>query len=337
MLLVDLNDNPLGLSPAARHAVVRAAEFAHAYPREGVSRFVRQLATYHRLGDAQVLPGAGSSDVLRLVLDGLGDSGRALIFSPPLPGYLEVFARRRGMTLVKVAPDQRLGASLAAMTEAIAHAAEMPLVLLSCPDGFTGRCYPRDELADWIMGLEGRARVIVDESGIEFYANPEGLSMAALLRAGAKHLVVLRSFSRAYGLAGLRVGYGLGDAALLQHCRAGMLPYPLSQPALCAASDALDNQEWLEQSLVFLDVLRHYLVEGLQAMGIEVLEGHGGFVVHALPGDATAFQAVLTAASLGGVESVPGLDDWCRVSAGTVEDAARYLEVVARFRARTGQ
>ncbi|GGY06536.1 pyridoxal phosphate-dependent aminotransferase [Paludibacterium paludis] len=332
MLLVDLTENPLGLSPSARSAVLREVSCLHAFPDGAADALRHRLAAHLRLPARCVLPGAGSSDVLGMALSTLVSGHSRLICPALLPPHVETLVNASGLSVERVREADGWQPSLDSLARAVCGQDDAPIVYLPYPDSLGGGCHDSDELAAWLRAQAGRAVTIVDESYIEFYDGHDALSMVSLVREGMAGMLVLRSFSHAYGLAGVRAGYGLGDSALVGACARRMRPYPISLPALAACLDALDNPEWLSQSRLFVRVVRDFLGERLSAMQAEVRDCGLNFLLHRLEVPEERLAGALTDAGWPSVRRIGGMDGWARVGASTIETAGRYLEVLDRCR-----
>ena len=322
-----MNENPLGVSPWVRKVLHNTATLCHMYPYPAIGQLKNAISRYFDIHPSEVILGAGSTDVLRIAMDVLSKEATQLVC--PAPGFkaAEVLAHGLGMPIHACYFGSTEDIPLAAMRKTVESHPGVSIVYLSHPDCYSGSVLPFEWLGDWIASLEGRAYVIVDEAYIEFTQGRNVSSLVALVRRGIPHVFVLRTFSKAYGLAGLRVGYGIGQLAQRPDIVArSSLSCPLSLPAAHAALAALDNPEWLEHSLWLLSVARDMLTEGLTRLGLSFIAGPVNFLLHRIPDGCNAdFVRTIEALGIRILGHIEGLPEFCRVTIGCAEDVHAYL------------
>lgn len=329
MLSLHRNENSFGLSPSVRTLLQTASHSAYLYPDAELEPLVRQLAARLRLRPSQVFPGAGATAQLDAALGALaGVPGMRLFCSRPVYAPVVALARRFGLDTVEVPFAPGPGVDLDAMVAAVATHAGPAVVYLSRPDCHSGELIDRDRLVDWIAGAGARVRFIVDEAYIEFVPAHGRHSLAGLVPSFPDRLLVLRSFSKAYGLAGLRIGYALGGGSWQRVFADRAAVSPVNLLGVRAAYDALDDDAWLEHSLTLLDVSRGLLCNGLAECGVTCVAGHGNFVLHTLPVDDRRFCRMLSHHGIRVAYPIDGLPGWCRVTVGTLGEITYYLNAL---------
>jgi histidinol-phosphate aminotransferase len=324
MLDLHLTHNLLGPSPALRDWLCRHAGRCGDFPI-GVARGLeRRLAAHHGVDAARILCGAGSGAILQLILSAC--PGARFVCS--VPGYAPAAAMARAAGLrvhgvgLTPGPEGDLPALMAAA------AGDGPCVVYLCsPDCFRGSVLSDVLLGDWIACAGPRTLFIVDQAYAEF--------AAACVRtlpswAGAENVVLLRTFSKAYALAGLRMGYGVFGGGLAHRLRRRSGPWPVAGLAAGAATEALLDDEWLAHGRALLQVSRSTLGAGLDALGLEWLAGETNFLLHRMPGGRAGrvrrrLEPEVRLAWPGGA-----LGGWCRVTLGTAGVADAYLQCLRR-------
>lgn len=325
---LDGNENPYGPSPRAL-AALAAPYPAHRYPDPDQRRLRTALATHLGVPAANVVAGAGSDELIDLIFRAYIEAGDRIVTAPPTFGMYAFDAELHGASVIEV-PRAQSPEGWALDAEALVRAAaEAKAVFIPSPNNPTGDVLPRG-LVDRL--LDGGALLVVDEAYIEF-SHAESLARQA---ADGAPLVVLRTFSKWAGLAGLRVGYGVmpsSMAALLMQIKQ---PYDLNVAAEVAALASLEDRALLDERACAITGERDALAAALAATGW----------VHPYPSEANFILCRLDSAL--GVEvreglrrrgvfiryfDTPRLRDHIRISIGTAEDSARLLAALAELRA----
>jgi histidinol-phosphate aminotransferase len=269
------NENPLGPSPRAVEAMRRAAAEAHLYP-EGSSRELT-LAIARRLGveAGQVFVGSGSNEVIELLIRTFtAHDDEALLCQGSFLMYkVSLQAHGRRYREVPMAPGYRY--DLPAMARALSPSTR--IVFLANPDNPTGTAFGRAELEAFLPLVPEDCLVVLDEAYFEFVdwaEYPDGLKYLARW----PNLVVLRTFSKAHGLAGLRLGYGVMRPELVGYLHRTRMPFHVSSLAQAAGLAALDDAEHLRRTRELnLSELPRVRAE-LLALGLNIPVSHGNFL-----------------------------------------------------------
>lgn len=340
------NENPLGPSPLALAALQAALATIHRYPDRAAAALRNALAEWHGGSAEQIVLGNGSCEVLDLAARALLTPGQAAIIAPPcFPAYRSAVKRAHGhLVEVPLHADETFAYRLDRISAAIDQ--DTRLIFLGNPNNPTGQGVGAADFGDWLAGLPAQVTVLLDEayrdygadqdSGDDDHASTGPAAAAAPLADGAalvrtgRRLLVIRSFSKLHGLAGLRVGYAFGPADLIARLDAQRPTYNTNTPAQVAALAALNDlahqRTSRQQNATGLNQLRH----GLQALGLNCPPGHGNFVLvdfgrHG--GDAAQVAAQLASA---GIEvkagSAFGLPAYLRISVGLPAENQRLLD-----------
>ncbi|HEY2197288.1 MAG TPA: aminotransferase class I/II-fold pyridoxal phosphate-dependent enzyme [Mycobacterium sp.] len=321
-LALSLNENPFPPLPAVRSALIESIDAANRYP-EYLPATLRKLIA-GRLGapDEQVIPGAGATGVVMQVLDAVTSPGdRMVMTSPTFEGY-PIFAQMARLNPVTVPLDAHGHHDLDRLADA---AADARVVVLCRPHNPTGTLESAEEVERFLRRVPSDTVVLLDEAYIEFVAPQHRLDGVALVRR-FPNVVVLRSFSKAYGLAGLRIGYGFGTSELARSLWAMQLPFGMAITSAVAVAASYDADTQLRERIQLITGERHSLRRRLRAMGIYSTDTHANFVY--LPSAGRPWQEVFDPARLqvrhfadGGVRITIGTRDSTRAVLAAVEKA----------------
>lgn len=319
------NENPLGPSPRAQAALVASAGAIHVYPDAGAFRLREALAA--RLGRPihQIIVGNGSDEIIRLAAEALlGPGDEAVICEPTFGEYLYA-VRLLGATPVIVRSER--GQDLQAMLAAVTPRTKM--VFVCNPNNPTGTIVTGPEFTGFLKAMPPGVLVVYDAAYREYVAAPDYPEGLDCVRQGAS-LLVLRTFSKVYGLAGLRIGYGIGPAGLVSLLYRVKEPFNVNLPAQAAALAALSDEEHVARSVAANAAGRERLYAGLAALGLDFLPSQANFVLANLLREAQpVYEALLRRGVIVRPASVFGLPRWIRITVGTEAQNARLLGALA--------
>ena len=322
---LDANENPYGPSPRALEALTRL-DAAHIYP-DPESRALRAaLAGYVGVDAEHLLAGAGADELIDLVTRLFVAPGDAIINCPPTFGMYSFDAALNGARAIDV-PRRRDFSLDVAGIEAAAQESRAKLLFLCSPNNPDGGVLPPDDLERL---LELPLVVVLDEAYVEF----AGVESAAQRVPELPNLVVLRTFSKWAGLAGLRVGYGVFPLWMMKHLWKIKQPYNLNVAADAAARASLADLDILHSSVTMLKAERARLVAKLEEFSfLEVYPSQANFILcRVLELDVRAITVALEAEGiLVRYFDKPGLRDHIRISVGKWEHSDALLEVLSRF------
>lgn len=271
---LSLNENPFPPLPAVRSALIRSIDVANRYPEFLPERLRRLIAGHIKIGDEQVVLGAGASGVVMQVLHAVTRPGDRIVLSEPTFDGYPIFARMARLRSVTVPLDKRGRHDLQAMTEA---AADASVVVLCRPHNPTGTVEPVADVQRFLRRVPDDAVVLLDEAYIEFVARQHRIDGPALIRR-FPNVVVVRTFSKAYGLAGLRIGYGFASPELATTLWGMQLPFGMGITSLAAVAASYDAENQLRQRILRITGERDYMSRRLRAMGIYTTDGQANFV-----------------------------------------------------------
>lgn len=335
MVRLDSNENPLGPSPQALEAMQHALSDTHLYPDNECAALGTRLSELHQIPSEQILVTAGSTGMLSLLCHTLLGPGLNAITSAKSFIVYGMAVRATGAELIET-PTHNDGFDLTAILNAINDRTR--LVLLANPNNPTGTLLEAGELERFMRKVPNHVVVVLDEAYYEFAAHfaerrqVEYSRSLAYLRQGAS-MVVLRTFSKAHGLAGLRIGYGLGPAELTSFCASMQDTYSVSAVAQAAAFAALDDVEHVTRS-VSHNAEQAQMLEGrLSELGCRIIPTWANFIYCELKDNAAEFVRRLREEGV----SVRPLGGWgaptcVRVSVGMAEQNDAFLKAMSKVR-----
>jgi histidinol-phosphate aminotransferase len=316
------NEGPFAPLPAALEAIAAAAANANRYPDDGGATLREALAAHYRVEPDQVLLGGGSVALCQQVLLATVDPGDKVVFGWPSFEAYPILAQQVDASIVRVPlRDQRY--DLDAMAERVTRRTR--LVFVCNPNNPTGTVIGRAEVERFLARVPDDLLVVFDEAYREFVTTADFPDGVELLRSHP-NVAVLRTFSKAYGLAGLRVGYAIATPAVIGVLRKTRVPFGVSSVAQAAAVASLAAQDEIVERIASVVGERGRVVEAIRELGMPVVESHANFVWLPVPAQARALGAYLEQR---GVVVRPFADVGVRVTIGAPDENDRLLKLLA--------
>jgi histidinol-phosphate aminotransferase len=325
-ILLNGNENPYGPSPAARQAILASAGAAPRYSDANIDALKSQIATREGVATSQVAIGTGSGELLRMagLLALLGGSGGELVASRPTYEELPEFAARLGMQVRWVAPDAQHRHDLPAMRAAIT--AQTRMVYVCNPNNPTGAAVTSEALSAFVRSVPAGVAVVVDEAYIDFVDQP-GVGPVTALVGQVPNLIVLRTFSKIHGLAGLRIGYGISSPSIAQRLADLSLTWPNST-GIDAAAASYNDHEFLRTTRAAILADRARVLAALDRLGRKHSDAQGNFVFFDTGGPLKQFQDHMLTHGIKVGRHFDGYDTWARVTIGLRQEVDRFLDVL---------
>lgn len=327
------NENALGPSPKALAAAREAAARIHLYP-DGSAYLLRQ-ALAAKLGVAfeEVFVGNGSNELIELMVRTFTCDGEEVLTSAQSFVAYRLAAQAHGRTFVEAPMKQRFHYDLAALQARLS--ARTKVVFLANPDNPTGTSFTEAELVPFLEAVPSTALVVLDEAYAEFVEAP-GYPDSLALRRRFPNLVILRTFSKIYGLAGLRLGYGVARPELVGFLDRVRAPFNTSLVAQAAGTAALGDLEHVERSRALVRSERPFLAAGLAALGATVVPSQGNFLLADFPGTdgKQVFEALLRQGVVVRPVAGYGFPTCQRVTVGLRRENEKLLAALERVLAR---
>jgi histidinol-phosphate aminotransferase len=315
------NENPRGPSPKVLAAIAAAAAEVTRYP-DGYGYHLKDaLAKRLNVVPPQLVLGNGSNDILELATMAYLKPGEAAVYSQHAFAVYPLATHARGGTGIEV-PAKDLGHDLPAMRAAIT--AKTRIVFVANPNNPTGTWIPPHELFAFIDSVPRGVLVVLDEAYNE-YLEPKDRADSIGWLAKFPHLAISRSFSKAYGLAALRIGYGVMAAEVADMFNRVRQPFNVNSLAQAAAIAALDDQAYVEESRLLNREGLAQLYRGLDALKVGYVPSHGNFVLAKVGDAARINNALLHKGVIVRPVASYGLPEWLRISVGLPAENERFL------------
>ncbi|WNZ13585.1 histidinol-phosphate transaminase [Streptomyces sp. 11x1] len=279
------NESPYGLLPGVAARLAELAGGVSRYPDMSAAALVRALAEHHDVDPERIAVGAGSSEVCAQLLHSVVGPGDEVVFGWRSFEAYPILTAVAGGTAVRV-PLRAHGLDLDAMAEAVGDRTR--LVFVCNPNNPTSTAVGEQALRDFADRVPQDVLIVVDEAYRE-YADPELVPDALALLGDRPNVVVLRTFSKAYGLAGLRVGYCVGPSGIAEHVRKTQIPFSVSALAQEAAVVALGEHAEVVRRAALTTAERQRVTLRLRDLGFEVPDSQSNFVWLPLAGDSADF------------------------------------------------
>ena len=323
------NENPLGPSPRALAAMRDAIEEVHLYPDGNAFSLKEELARHLGVGPGQLVLGNGSNDVLELIGHALIQPETEVVVSEYCFAVYPIVTRLFGGQLVSV-PARAYGHDLEAMLAAVTPRTRVMFV--ANPNNPTGTLAPPEAVETLIAGLPSSVVLVMDEAYIEYME--ESLDLLPRVRSGEwPNLLLARTFSKIHGLAGLRVGYGIGHPGLIAALEAIRQPFNVNLVAQAAARAALTDAEHMDRTRRNNGLGLRQLEQGCRELGLEFVPSSANFLLVRVGQGQRCFEFLqrqgVIVRPMGGY----GLPEWVRISVGTPEENRRCLDALRRSRA----
>jgi histidinol-phosphate aminotransferase len=323
LIKLDQNENPYGISPKTEQAIVAAVKSAHRYPGGELAALRDLIAEREQVPGNCVVLGAGSTEVLGLACWLYGADGKEVLVAEPTYAGFTGYVERLNGTLIRVPVNHRWEMDLDQLARRSTR--RVSLVYVCNPNNPTGTMVDAARLRQFCEAMASQAVVVVDEAYYELVEDSRRASMLELVRKGA-NVLVARTFSKVFGLAGLRVGYGIARlelAAQLRRIQTNIAP--LTQLSLAAARAAYADADYVALSRQRNAQARAQLYKALNRLGHTAIpDSQTNFVTFAPKGAAERIVASLRRDYNISVRSFQFLGkSWVRVSMGTGEEMSR--------------
>ncbi len=325
------NENPLGPSPKVLDAIRAELSELTRYPDGNGFVLKQRLAERYAVGINQVTLGNGSNDILELVARAYLAPGLNAVFSEHAFAVYPIATQAVGAE-GRAVPARSWGHDLDAMAAAVDE--NTRVVFVANPNNPTGTWFDAAALGEFLAHVPGRVLVVLDEAYIE-YAEGQELPDGLAFLADYPNLLVSRTFSKAYGLAALRVGYAISSPVIADVLNRVRQPFNVNSLAQAAACAALDDVDYLTASRRLNDAGMRQLEEGFRQLGLDWIPSKGNFIAVDFARDAAPInQALLREGVI--VRSVAGygMPTFLRVSIGTEQENARFLDVLRQVLAK---
>jgi len=315
------NENPFGASPKGMVAAEASLKSAHLYPDGNCCKLRKAIAQARGVGENAIIVGNGSNEIIELLGHAFLRPGLEAVMGDQAFIVYKLVTKLFGATPVEV-PMANFGHDLKAMRAAVTD--KTRLLFVVSPNNPTGVANTEAELIELAESLPEHVILCLDEAYAEYLkAAPD---LCAQISAGRK-VFCMRTFSKIYGLGGLRVGYGYGDPELIQLLHRVRQPFNVNSVAQAAATAALRDHEFVDMCRLANEAGRQQLVEGLEALGYPTLGGQANFVLSNVGDGGAFFQALQPRGIIVRPLAPYGMAAYVRITIGTESENLRLLQL----------
>jgi histidinol-phosphate aminotransferase len=316
------NENPLGPSPMAIQAILDHVQKIHRYPDGSGFYLKSRLSSALHLPQEQIIIGNGSNELIELIVRTFLIPGEQVIQAFPTFLVYEKIVAGAGGKMVSV-PLKQFKLDLQAIADAVTS--ETKIIFLNNPNNPTGSALSEQEMAGFLSVVPQDVVVVLDEAYIDFVSDPSVARGLDLLSHHAL-FVVLRTFSKLYGLAGLRIGYGFGSEKVIDYMNRVRQPFNVNTLAQAAATAALDDTEFVSRTLKTVREGLAYLYDELDRLGLEYLPTQTNFFLIKAPfGGRKTYELMLKEGVIVRAMDAYGLGDYIRINVGLPQENERFV------------
>lgn len=325
------NENPLGTSPLVIKALQKAASLAFRYPQSGEPRLSAAIAAHHGMPVERIVPGNGSDEIIDLLIRIRAVPGKHnVVTCDPSFSIYSLQARLAAVELRKVPLKRDFSYDWEGLLSRVDE--NTALVFVTAPDNPSGHCPTREEVVAFAEKLPPYTLLVVDEAYMDFVED-ESASSVLFLEKMPANIAVIRTFSKSFGLAGMRVGYGILPSALTDYVRRVRMPFSVNILAEEAAITALEDKAFRAESIRVVREGRKWLTAELTNLGCKVYPSQANFIMFSLPPDRgysarNVFEALLTRGVIIRPLQSYGLPDHLRVTVGSPMENKIFITAI---------
>jgi histidinol-phosphate aminotransferase len=316
------NENPLGPSPKAMEAARRVLADSHRYPDGGTLRLRERLAAMHNVALEEIFIGLGSSEMIDLTARLTLSAGKSGVTSLGSYAPYAIATRAAGATPVRAAMRD-FTYDLSALTAAITP--ETRIIYIANPNNPTGTAFGADEFAAFLARVPASILVVLDEAYIH-YADRKDMPRSVELFRQRDNLLIMRTFSKVYGLAAMRIGFGIANAAIVAAMNKLRTPFNVAGVSQAAALAALDDTEHVTRSIAANATERMRLTDELTKLGLRLVSSHTNFIfINVGPRATELYDELLREGVIIRPLAWMGFPEAIRISIGTREENDKFL------------
>lgn len=336
-LLLNFNENSLGMSPKAKDAIIAALPNSFRYPDDARAELITSIGSLYDLSDKHVSIGNGSSETIQATVAMLANKARnqgikiQLVTPDPTFNYAELYSLPLGVQITKVPLKADLSFDLQKMEQAANNFDGLSMIYICNPNNPTAMITPHSQLDAWMSKAPDNQFFIVDEAYAEFVEDPSFVSAIELVKKGQKNLIVTRTFSKIFALAGLRVGYGIAIPEVITAVDEFLSIDNTNTAGAVAALASLKDKTFIANSLKSNNLSRKIVETALKEIGLEYAPSQANFIFHKVKGDVKAYKQRMADANVMVGREFPPAVGWNRLTLGTPEEMEQFVTVLKEF------
>jgi histidinol-phosphate aminotransferase len=321
------NENPLGPSPRAVQAIRESLHTLNRYP-DGSGYYLKEkLSSVYSVPSDQIIIGNGSNEIIELIVRTFLSRSEEVVQASPTFLLYEKMVAGAGAKMISI-PLSGFRLDLDAIQKAITP--QTKVVFINNPNNPTGSVLFQDELADFLESIPPDVMVVLDEAYVEFVTDRKAANGLNLLKTYPS-IAVLRTFSKLYGLAGLRIGYGFASAQVIDYMNRVRQPFNVHTLAQVGATAALDDKEFVDQTRRIIRDGLAYLFDALNKIGVDYRPTQTNFfLIHVPMGGQALYRRMLQEGVIVRAMDSYGLNDYIRINVGLPEENERFIRTLQK-------
>lgn len=336
-LLLNFNENSLGMSPKAKEAIIAALPNSFRYPDDARAELLADIGTLYGLSDKHISIGNGSSETIQAAVAMLANKAKnkgvkiQLVTPDPTFNYAELYSLPLGVKITKIPLTADLAFDLPKMEQAANDFDGLSMIYICNPNNPTAMITPHSQLDKWMSKVSDDQFFIVDEAYAEFVEDPSFVSAIELVKKGQQNLIVTRTFSKIFALAGLRVGYGVAAPDVITAIDEFLSIDNTNTAGAVAAIASLKDTSFIAYSLKSNNLSRKIVETALKDIGLEYAPSHANFIFHKVKGDVKTYKQRMADANIMVGREFPPVVGWNRLTLGTPEEMEQFVIVLKEF------
>ena len=329
VLKLSSNENPLGPPAAAQEAIIKAASAVHLYPSTDHAELRAEIGRAHGLDPDRIICGVGSDEVLQFVTQAYAGPGDEILYTEHGFSMYPILARMAGATPV-VAAERERHVDVDLILEKVTERTRV--VMLTNPGNPTGTLLSDEDLARLVEGLPEAVILVIDAAYAEY---AEGYDGGASLASARPNVLMTRTFSKIYGLGGLRIGWGYAGREMIDVMNRIRQPFNLSTLQMDAAIAAITDPNWRTDCVALNAAQRARLTGALRQLGLACDESHANFVLARFASEEEALAADAALKADGIIVRRPanyGFPEGLRITVGDSAQTGRVIDSLTRWK-----
>lgn len=337
-LLLNSNENAYGFSNLVNKAAEKKASDLSLYPFKSEADLRTDIARFYQVKEDRVCVSNGSSAAIQASIYAVSNLAQEFnmplrIINPnPTFEFPSIYAKPLGIEVVNFDLDSKFNMDIDAMKKSEREFDGISLIYLCNPNNPTANIISANDLYSWVRNAKQSTIFLMDEAYAEYVIDTSFKSGIDILKEGAKNIIVTRTFSKIYGLAGLRVGYAITTPELQRRISEFLQLVGINAVGAVAASAALSDFNFRQYCINSNVKSRQIVTRGLDSLGLRYAPSHANFIFHEITGNYDDFAKNMKNQNILVGRQFPKFDNFCRVTLGTPQQAEYYVKVLRNFR-----